>query len=191
MIVHFLEGYKGSGGEGISMMSVMLVSYEQGAKGDKRVSYYNMTLWSYSVYMLHVMGGGRASSLYRHPVRESRIWGTVYTGYPLRGYIGYTGYTGYTVYGYNFVNERTRWGIKVYPPIVSLASEIGLVSKCLHHNLRYRCVITQLRNFRTTSLWPQYLSQCHRYWCISTWPIWCFRCDMASNDSTATLRNTT
>ena len=46
--------------------------------------------------MLHVMGGGRASSLYRHPVRESRIWGTVYTGYPLRGYIGYTGYTGYT-----------------------------------------------------------------------------------------------
>ena len=44
MIVHFLEGYKGSGGEGISMMSVMLVSYEQGAKGDKRVSYYNMTL---------------------------------------------------------------------------------------------------------------------------------------------------
>ena len=50
--------------------------------------------------MLHVVVGGRASSLYRHPVRESRIWGTVYTGYPLRGYIGYTGYTGYTVYGY-------------------------------------------------------------------------------------------
>ena len=24
--------------------------------------------------MLHVVGGGRASSLYRHPVRESRIW---------------------------------------------------------------------------------------------------------------------
>ena len=44
MIVHFLEGYKGSGGEGISLMSVMLVSYEQGAKGDKRVSYYNTTL---------------------------------------------------------------------------------------------------------------------------------------------------
>ena len=50
--------------------------------------------------MLHVMDVGRASSLYRHPLRESRVWGTVYTGYPLRGYIGYTGYTGYTVYGY-------------------------------------------------------------------------------------------
>ena len=85
-------------------MSVMLVSYEQRAKGDKRESYYNMTLlWSYSVSMLRVMGGGRASSLYRHPVREGRIWGTVYTGYSLRGYIGYTGYTGYTVYGYNLI----------------------------------------------------------------------------------------
>ena len=38
------RGHKGSGGEGISMMSVMLISYEQGAKGDKRVSYYNTTL---------------------------------------------------------------------------------------------------------------------------------------------------
>jgi hypothetical protein len=52
----------------------MLVSYEQGAKGNKGVSYYDVTLWSYSVSMLYVLGGGSPSSLYRHPVRESRIW---------------------------------------------------------------------------------------------------------------------
>ena len=53
-------------GEGLWVMLVTLVS-----KGDKGVNYYITTLWSYSVSMLHAMDGGRASPLYRHPVREA------------------------------------------------------------------------------------------------------------------------
>jgi hypothetical protein len=44
MIGHFLEGYKARESEGISVMLVMLVGYEQGAKGNKGGSYYNATL---------------------------------------------------------------------------------------------------------------------------------------------------
>ena len=60
--------------EGLSVMAVMLVSCVQGAEGNKGVSYYNATLWRCFVSILHVMGGGKASSLYRHPERVSRIW---------------------------------------------------------------------------------------------------------------------
>ena len=52
--------------------------------------------------MLHVMDGGRASPLYRHPVREAVEGYTVNRVYRISriGLYRYTGLTGYTVYGY-------------------------------------------------------------------------------------------
>ena len=57
MIYTILEATRARKGEGLVMLSVMLVNYDQGAKGNKGGSYYNATLLSYSVSMLHVMGG--------------------------------------------------------------------------------------------------------------------------------------
>jgi hypothetical protein len=44
MICTVLEATRAREGEGLVMMLVMLVSYEQGAKGNKGVSYYDATL---------------------------------------------------------------------------------------------------------------------------------------------------
>jgi hypothetical protein len=69
----YLKGYKGSRRWRSIVMAVMLVSSVQGAKGNKGVSYHNATLRRCFVPMLHVMGGGRGSSLFRHPVWGGRI----------------------------------------------------------------------------------------------------------------------
>ena len=99
MIGTIREGYKGSGKWRSLGLLLMLVSYVEEPKATRKgVSYYITTLWSYSVSMLHVMDGGRASPLYRHPVREAVEGYTVNRVYRISRIGLYRVYRVYRVY---------------------------------------------------------------------------------------------